>query len=124
VAEYFQRQSEIDIALDTFPYPGIRTTCDALWMGVPVVARTGHDPVSRAGMGPLILTGLKDWIAPDPQAYVRIAVERARDIDGLGRLRSTLRQTMRQSPLMDTADFSRRWEQAMVAMGEMGRVTP
>jgi len=124
VAEYFQRHNDIDIALDPFPYPGIRTTCDALWMGVPVVARTGHDPVSRAGMGPLILTGLKDWIAPDPQAYVRIAVERARDIDGLAGLRSTLRQTMRQSPLMDTADFARRWEQAMVALWETGRVSP
>lgn len=110
--EYFRWFNEVDIALDTSPYSGGTTTCDALWMGVPVVTAPGSRPVSRSAASLLATIGLADWIAPAPGRYVQLAVDKGRDAAGLAKLRITLRKRMQASPLMDEAKFTRDLESA------------
>ena len=115
-AEYFKRYHEIGIALDPFPYPGGTTTCDALWMGVPVVTLSGRTAVSRGGASILSNLGLKQLIATDRDQYVSIAAALAGDLPRLSRLRATLRDRMRLSPLMDGPQFTRDVEAAFRTM--------
>ena len=96
----------IDIALDPFPYGGGITTCDGIWMGVPIVTLTGRTAVGRRGDEQLNI-GLKELIATDAAQYVRIAADLAADLPKLAELRKSLRQRMRESPLMDAAGFAR-----------------
>jgi predicted O-linked N-acetylglucosamine transferase (SPINDLY family) len=110
--EYFHRFNTVDIALDTTPYSGGTTTCDALWMGVPVVTCPGSRPVSRSAASILSSVGLPDWIASTPEDYVRRAVEFAGDVEVLDELRRSLRERMRASALMDEPRFVRDVEQA------------
>jgi predicted O-linked N-acetylglucosamine transferase (SPINDLY family) len=102
---------EIDIALDTFPYNGTTTTCEALWMGVPVVTQAGEAHMSRVGASILGCTGLIELVACDAADYVRIAVALARDPARRSVLRASLRQTLLASPLLDHAGFTRRFEE-------------
>jgi predicted O-linked N-acetylglucosamine transferase (SPINDLY family) len=110
--DYFCLYQGIDIALDTFPYAGGTTTCDALWMGVPVVSLRGKTAVGRGGVSILSNVGLTDWIAEEPGHYVSIAREMSADLPRLGELRGSLRGRMRGSPLMDGAGFARDVENA------------
>jgi predicted O-linked N-acetylglucosamine transferase (SPINDLY family) len=110
--QYFQQYHEIDIALDPFPYGGGTTTCDALWMGVPVVTLRGRTAVGRAGVSLLSNAGLPQLIAQDADQYVQIARDLAADLPRLAQLRSTLRQQMEKSPLMDAPRFARNVESA------------
>ena len=105
--EYFARYGQIDIALDTFPFAGATTTCDALWMGVPVVSLAGDTAVGRAGASILSNLGLADWVAKSPDQYVSIATTLARDRVRLDELNRSIRQRMLGSPLMDAATFAR-----------------
>ena len=75
MAEYFGVYQRIDVALDPFPYGGGTTTCDALWMGVPVVSLAGQTAVGRGGLSILSNVGLPELVAHDAEQYVRIAVE-------------------------------------------------
>lgn len=109
---YLARIGDVDIALDSTPYSGGTTTCDCLWMGVPVVTLPGTRSVSRSAASLLDAVGLAGWIAAGPEDYVRIAAERAGDAGGLARLRGSLRERMRASPLMDEAGFARDMEAA------------
>lgn len=112
LAEYFDRYQTIDIALDPFPYGGGTTTCDALWMGVPVVSLAGPTAVSRAGLSILSNAGLSELAAQTPEQYVHIAADLAADLPRLAALRSTIRSGMRESPLMDAPRFVRNLENA------------
>jgi predicted O-linked N-acetylglucosamine transferase (SPINDLY family) len=112
LVEYLGQYQQIDIALDPFPYTGGTTTCDALWMGVPVVSLAGQTAVSRGGLSIFTNVGHPELVARDAGGYVRIAAELARDLSRLSRLRSSLRSQMRQSPLMDAAQFARDVEAA------------
>lgn len=103
--DYFRWYDAVDIALDPTPYSGGTTTCDALWMGVPVVTVPGSRPASRSAASILATAGLAEWIAATPEDYVRIAVRAARDPEALARVRGSLRQRMRASPLMDEQRF-------------------
>jgi predicted O-linked N-acetylglucosamine transferase (SPINDLY family) len=96
----------MDIALDTFPYHGTTTTCEALWMGVPVVALAGQAHVSRVGVSLLNSAGLPELIAGDVGKYVKIAVDLANDRDGLRLLRASLRERMKGSVLMNGGEFT------------------
>jgi len=107
---YFATYSRIDIALDPFPYPGGTTSCDALWMGVPVVTLAGNTAVSRAGVSLLSTIGLTDLIAGTPAQYESIALQLNDDPDRLATLRSTLRQRMQASSLMNTPAFTADFE--------------
>ena len=96
----------IDIALDTYPYGGTTTTCEALYMGVPVVTLGGRTHASRVGQSLLTRIGRNEWVARDAQEFIRIAVGLANDRPGLDRLRAGLRAEMRASPLMDETAFA------------------
>jgi predicted O-linked N-acetylglucosamine transferase (SPINDLY family) len=112
IAEYFRSFNAIDIALDTAPYGGGTTTCDALWMGVPVITVPGTRSISRSAASILTTVGLPSWIASTPEHYVRLAVEFAREEPVLAKLRKSLRRMMRESPIMDETGFARGVEAA------------
>jgi len=106
--------SEIDIVLDTFPYNNSRAgTCEALWMGVPVITLSGDRPCSRVSASVLAQIGLERLISETSHEYAATAVELACDLDRLRTLRAGMRDRMRFSPLMDEAGFARRFEQAL-----------
>jgi len=110
--QYIRLYDRIDIALDPFPYNGGITTCDSLWMGVPLVTLSGRTAVGRAGRTILSNAGLPELIAADPTQYVRLAAELANDLPRLADLRASLRDRMRRSPLMDAPRFARNVESA------------
>jgi predicted O-linked N-acetylglucosamine transferase (SPINDLY family) len=103
--EHLQLYNEIDIALDPFPYNGTTTTCEALWMGVPTVVLAGESHRGRVGVSILSNVGIPELIADTNEQYVKIAVDLANDLPRLGRLRGSLRDQMRRSPLLDRARF-------------------
>src|ERR1019366_491103 len=106
VQDYLAKYGEIDIALDTTPFAGGTTTCDALWMGVPVVTLSGRTAVGRSGVSLLSNVGLPEMIAQSSERYVEIAAALAKDLPRLSELRSGLREKMRSSPLMDIRRFA------------------
>ncbi len=103
---YFLLYNQVDIALDPFPYAGGTTTMDALYMGVPVVTLAGRWAIARAGVTLLRAAGLDGWIAQTPAEYVRLATSLASDLPALAEHRRTLRDRLRQSPLMDGPRFA------------------
>jgi predicted O-linked N-acetylglucosamine transferase (SPINDLY family) len=104
--------NRVDIALDPFPYNGTTTTCEALWMGVPVVTLRGDRHRGRVGASLLTQVGLKDWIASSMEEYLEIADTLAGDPDHLKYLRRTLRPRLAASPLCDGRAFARKIEAA------------
>jgi predicted O-linked N-acetylglucosamine transferase (SPINDLY family) len=109
-ADHLRTYHRIDIALDTFPYNGTTTTCESLWMGVPVVSLAGDRHASRVGASLLTAVGLQELIANSREEYVNIAAKLAGDLDRLAEIRSALRERMRESPLLDHAGFTRELE--------------
>ncbi|HUK05585.1 MAG TPA: tetratricopeptide repeat protein [Burkholderiales bacterium] len=111
-AGHLGRYREVDIALDTYPYNGTTTTCEALWMGVPVVTLAGPTHVTRVGASLLKRVGLDDLVAASPDAYVARASALANDAARLRALRKDLRARLQASPLMDRARLARSVESA------------
>ena len=110
--DYLAAFRDVDVVLDTFPHPGVTTTCEALWMGVPVVSRAGSTHVSRVGVSLLSNVGLPELVAIDEKDYVRIAAELAADPARLAELRAGLRARMASSVLLDAPRFARNIEAA------------
>lgn len=108
--DVLKEYADIDIALDPFPFTGGLTSCEALWMGVPVVTWPQSRVVSRQTLAFLCAIGLPELAAQDADAYVRIAASLAADRAGLATLRSSMRPRMLASPLMDVAGFTRQLE--------------
>ena len=104
--------SEIDIAFDPFPYNGTTTTCEALWMGVPVITLAGDRHAGRVGASLLTQIGHNAHIATSQEEYIEIAAQLASNLDGLSKMRSELRENLRRSTLCDGAGFCRRMESA------------
>jgi predicted O-linked N-acetylglucosamine transferase (SPINDLY family) len=104
--EHLGEYRHIDIGLDTFPYNGTTTTCEAMWMGVPVLTLTGGVHASRVGSSLLSAAGMEQWIAGSPDDYVGLAVKYAGDEDFLERQRDSLRDRMANSALCDGARFA------------------
>jgi predicted O-linked N-acetylglucosamine transferase (SPINDLY family) len=104
--------NNIDIALDTFPYHGTTTTCEAMWMGVPVITLAGKTHASRVGVSLLSNVGLPELIATTPEEYVAKAVDLARALEKLQLLRKSLRDMMSRSPLTDAKKFTHHLEEA------------
>ncbi|MBK9132677.1 MAG: tetratricopeptide repeat protein [Gammaproteobacteria bacterium] len=111
-ARYLELLAAIDIALDPFPYTGTTTTCETLWMGIPVVSLAGETSVARSGLALLKAVGLEELVARDPAGYVRIATDLARDPARLDRLRREIPRRFDASPLRDEAAFTRDLEDA------------
>jgi protein O-GlcNAc transferase len=110
--EYRTLYQRIDICLDPLPYNGITTSCDALWLGVPVITLAGKHAAGRAGTSLLNNIGLGELVATDQDDFVRIAESLAGDSSHLADLRRTLPERMRASPLMDAHGFARNMEAA------------
>jgi predicted O-linked N-acetylglucosamine transferase (SPINDLY family) len=108
--------AEVDIALDPFPYAGTTTTCEVLWMGLPVVSLAGENTPARSGASLLSAVGLSDFVADSPDAYVTTARSLALDPDALERIRGTLRARFAASPLRDEAGLARELELAYETM--------
>jgi protein O-GlcNAc transferase len=109
-AEYYECFNRVDIALDTMPYCGGTTTCDSLWMSVPVVTFAGQAAASRSGASLLNAVGLGELVATSTEDYVSISIALATDAQRLTALRRELRDRMRSSPLMDEVRFVRDFE--------------
>ncbi|MBP3819598.1 MAG: hypothetical protein J6H31_14995 [Butyrivibrio sp.] len=109
--DYLAEYGDMDIALDTFPYPGGLTTCEALFMGVPVVTLIGDRHGSRFGFSFLSNLGLSELAAKNKEEYVNIAVALAQDRELLIALRQNLRSMMKKSPLMDGKAYMRDLEE-------------
>jgi predicted O-linked N-acetylglucosamine transferase (SPINDLY family) len=111
-AQYLGLYHRIDLALDPLPCNGHTTSLDAFWMGVPVLTLLGRTVMGRAGWSQLCNLGLHELAAEMPEEYLAMAAELAGDLPRLQELRSTLRQQMQQSPLMDGRRFAGHVEQA------------
>ncbi len=100
-SELLDSYRDVDVALDPFPFGGGATTCEALWMGVPVVTWPGATFSSRHSCSYLSTVGLRELIAESGETYVEIAVQLARDLPHLRSLRESLRGKVEASPLCD-----------------------
>lgn len=110
--DYLEAFQPFDLALDPFPYGGGVTTCDALWMGVPVLTMTGLDARGRQGTSILNAMGLPEFIADTPDQLVSLAATWADQRSALADLRGSLRDMMQQSPLTDAAGYVKHLEAA------------
>ena len=108
--EYMERYLDVDIALDTYPYCGGGTTCDALYMGVPVVSLYGKRRSSNFGRSILSAAGLGELAVNNADEYVNIAVSLANDWDTLDMLHKNLRSMLQKSDLMNGEKYTRELE--------------
>jgi predicted O-linked N-acetylglucosamine transferase (SPINDLY family) len=106
LAKHLAQYNQFDIGLDPFPWGGGTTTCNALWMGAPVVSLAGETGVSRGGLSILSTIGLPELATQSPDDYIRAALSLARDLPRLADLRASLRSRMQSSPLMDAPGFT------------------
>jgi protein O-GlcNAc transferase len=105
-AEYLAAYRDVDVALDPFPFGGGVTTCDALWMGVPVVAYASETFAGRHSLSHLANVGLAETVAESLDEYVEIAASLAADLPRLAAIRASLRERMAASPLCDGRRFA------------------
>ena len=117
-AEHLQMYERLDIALDTYPYNGATTTCEALWMGVPVVSLIGRCHASRVGLSILSRVGLEFFAASTPQEYVAKATALASNLPALAQIRSSMRARIATSGLCYAKGFA---SQAEAAYRQMWR---
>ncbi len=110
--DYFRTLQKIDIALDPFPFAGGTTTCDALYMGVPVITLRGRRAVGRGGVSLLTSLSLLELIANTTEQYVQLATRLAGDYKAMANYRSGLRGMMKKSALMNPERFTRKLEEA------------
>jgi protein O-GlcNAc transferase len=107
---------QVDIGLDPFPYPGVTTSAEALWMGIPILTMQGDRFMSRTATSIVNNAGLPDWVAANEDDYVEKATHFANDLPKLAALRSGLRGQVRTSPLFDAPRFARHFEDALWGM--------
>lgn len=118
---YLARYGEVDMMLDSFPYPGVTTTCEALWMGVPTLSLAGDTLLSRQGAGMLVPAGLVEWVASSEDEYVEKAIQLGSDWNKLASLRAQLRKQVLSSPVYDAQRFARNFEAALWGMWQAWR---
>ncbi len=122
---YGEQFAGVDIALDNFPYNGVTTTCESLYVGVPVVTLYGRSGVSRSGLSLLGTLGLAELAASTPDHYVEIAVALGSDLPRLEQLRASLRSRFEQSSLRDEKRFAANFEQLLrIAWQQSGGPIP
>ncbi len=104
--EHLAVDNHVDIGLDPFPYNGTTTTCEALWMGVPVITLQGNRHAARVGASILSNIGLTDLIAETEEQYANKAIELATNMERLQKLRSEMRDRITSSPINDAQRFA------------------
>lgn len=109
--EHMRLYNRLDVAMDPYPYNGTTTTCDALWMGVPVVTLAGEAHHSRVSASILTKVGHPEWIAADEEGFVEIVKGLAKE--RTAKEREELRQDMLNSPLMNEHEFAENWASAV-----------
>jgi predicted O-linked N-acetylglucosamine transferase (SPINDLY family) len=114
--DHLAAYSEVDIALDSFPYNGTTTTCEALWMGVPVVTLRGDRHAARVGASILARIGLPELVADSIEAYIEVAANLASSPLTLAPYRPALREQMAKSCICDAPAFARKLEGAYQQM--------
>lgn len=114
--DHLSAYNRVDIALDPFPYNGTTTTCEALWMGVPVVTLVGEVHAARVGASLLHTVSLDELVAETPGAYLAKTVGLANNLPKLFQLRKSLRDRVAASPLCDSQRFARDVEYAYASM--------
>jgi len=114
--DHFEQYNKIDIALDSFPYNGTTTTCEALFMGVPVITILGDRHCSRVSASLLNAVGLGELAAKNEEEFVKIAADLAKDVEKLTKIKQNLRENMQKSPLMNKEYFTQRWQNAILDM--------
>lgn len=115
-ANHLTTYHRADLALDPFPYPGVTTSAEALWMGVPVLSMQGDRFMSRTATSIAHNVGLPDWVAANEDDYVAKAIHFASDLAKLSALRNQLREQVRNSPLFDAPRFAKHFEDALWGM--------
>ncbi len=116
IADHLSEYNKIDVALDTFPYPGVTTSVEAMWMGVPVLSLQGDRFLSLTAKSVAHHAGLPDWVAVDKVDYAAKAVAFTADLGSLAALRAGLRRQVLASPLFDAPRFARNFEDALWGM--------
>jgi len=116
IADHLSEYNKIDVALDTFPYPGVTTSVEALWMGVPVLSLQGDRFLSLSAKSIAYHVGLPDWVAVDKGDYVSKAVAFVSNLERMASLRAGLRHQVTASPLFDAQRFARNFEDALWGM--------
>lgn len=111
--DYLTQYQQIDIMLDTFPYPGGAATATALYLGVPVVAMGGDHHSARLSTSIMRAAGLSEWLADCTDSYIKLALQLAVDKEGLLGTQLGLREELERSALMDDAAYVRDFEQAI-----------
>jgi predicted O-linked N-acetylglucosamine transferase (SPINDLY family) len=111
--DHLSAYNRVDVALDTFPYNGTTTTCEALWMGVPVVSLIGDRHAARVGLSLLTAVGHPEWAAEDEEHYIEKAVALAQDRALRSQLRESLRGEVAASILCDHQGQAARFETAL-----------
>lgn len=119
--EFMEVVSQVDVALDPFPYGGGTTTLITLWMGVPVICLYGEGPADGVSAGSMHSVGLPSWAAYDRASYLAAAREAVADADALAALRGDLRRRMARTVVMQERDFVAELEQCYLSWGrDMG----
>ncbi|MBT8439697.1 MAG: hypothetical protein KJO91_08220, partial [Gammaproteobacteria bacterium] len=116
IRSHLQQYSRVDISLDTFPYNGTTTTCESLWMGVPVISLRGNRHAGRVGESLLTQVGHSELVANNPEQYISIARNLAENTNEILSYRNTLRNRITSSPLCDGPGFTSLLEQAFTGM--------
>ena len=111
--QILQNYCKVDIALDPFPCAGGTTTCESLWMGVPVVTLLGDRFGGRHSASHLSTVGLSQLIAQDPEQYLKIVRYLCSDLPALAKLRAGLREQMKASPMCDGPRFAKNFEKLL-----------
>jgi Predicted O-linked N-acetylglucosamine transferase, SPINDLY family len=114
--EHLQQYAQVDVALDSFPNGGCTTTCEALWMGVPVITLTGTHYLSRMSTAVLQGAGLPQWCATSPEHYLALARQQGERLAELRARRDHWRDQVMHHPVGDSADLIHHLEQACLAL--------
>ena len=104
-AEHWKTLSSFDIALDSYPYNGTTTSCDLLWLGVPIISRQGNSHVSRTTSSLLNGVGLDSWVAQSDAHFISLCEEKSSDLFSLKKHRYSLREKMKTESIGHSAIF-------------------
>ena len=107
IKEHLQLYNNIDLSLDTHPYPGVTTSFESIWMGVPVLTLKGFNFLSRCGESININLGLKNFISNDEDNFVNKAIFLTKDLNYLNDLRTKLREVAKKSHLFNSKNFAK-----------------